>query len=73
MSVTNTMGAINLKNNLCCFVASRTGPEIAFYKVLITTNKLSKYFRAYSILMYQQKKLQHSFDQLEHLYIRKEK
>lgn len=29
ISATNTIGAINLRNNLCCFVESRTGPATA--------------------------------------------
>lgn len=29
ISVTNTIGAINLRNNLCCFVESKTGPATA--------------------------------------------
>lgn len=29
ISVINTIGAMSLRNNLCCFVASRTGPATA--------------------------------------------
>jgi hypothetical protein len=42
-AVTNTMGDINLRKSLCCFVKSSTGPEIA-------TGTRYKYFLLFNLL-----------------------